>query len=200
MRILLIGAGGVGSAAAAIAARREFFDALVVADYDRREPSGLAGRGDPRIGATAVDASSAQAVDRSVPRARDHARAQRGRSAIRDADLRWRIRGRGRLSRHGDVTVAGAPGTAVPGVRSQARRRAVRCCRPVGASRAAGPGRHRSGAGTLRCVRPLRRRRPLHRRSTRSACATAPTSSSTATTSRRLSRSGPRSRSASTRR
>ena len=34
MRILVIGAGGVGDAFARIAARREFFEALVVADYD----------------------------------------------------------------------------------------------------------------------------------------------------------------------
>ena len=34
MRILLVGAGGVGSAFAAIAARREFFEVIVVADYD----------------------------------------------------------------------------------------------------------------------------------------------------------------------
>ena len=34
MRILLIGAGGVGSAIAAIAARRDFFEAMVVADHD----------------------------------------------------------------------------------------------------------------------------------------------------------------------
>ena len=34
MRILLVGAGGVGAAFAAIAARRDFFETIVVADYD----------------------------------------------------------------------------------------------------------------------------------------------------------------------
>ena len=34
MRILLVGAGGVGAAFAAIAARRDFYETLVVADYD----------------------------------------------------------------------------------------------------------------------------------------------------------------------
>ena len=34
MRVLLVGAGGVGSAAVAIAARRDFFEHFVVADYD----------------------------------------------------------------------------------------------------------------------------------------------------------------------
>ncbi len=35
MRILLVGAGGVGDAIAKIAARRDFFDSLVVSDYDQ---------------------------------------------------------------------------------------------------------------------------------------------------------------------
>ncbi|HEX4058687.1 MAG TPA: saccharopine dehydrogenase C-terminal domain-containing protein [Galbitalea sp.] len=35
MRILLVGAGGVGDAIAKIAARRDFFEALVVSDYDQ---------------------------------------------------------------------------------------------------------------------------------------------------------------------
>ena len=34
MRIVLVGAGGVGDAFAKIAARRSFFERLVVADYD----------------------------------------------------------------------------------------------------------------------------------------------------------------------
>ena len=34
MRILLVGAGGVGNAIAKIAARRDFFELMVVSDYD----------------------------------------------------------------------------------------------------------------------------------------------------------------------
>ena len=34
MKILLVGAGGVGGAFAAIAARRDFFEQIVIADYD----------------------------------------------------------------------------------------------------------------------------------------------------------------------
>ena len=34
MRVLLVGSGGVGSAFTAIAARRDFFERCVVADYD----------------------------------------------------------------------------------------------------------------------------------------------------------------------
>ncbi|MEU8000219.1 saccharopine dehydrogenase C-terminal domain-containing protein [Catellatospora sp. NPDC049111] len=59
MRILLVGAGGVGSAAAAIAARRDFFQLMVVADYSleraRRAVSGL----DDRFVAARLDASRA---------------------------------------------------------------------------------------------------------------------------------------------
>lgn len=63
MRILLVGAGGVGGAIVPIAARRDFFEHLVVADYDadraRRVVDGVA---DPRFSATRVDASSADEV------------------------------------------------------------------------------------------------------------------------------------------
>jgi saccharopine dehydrogenase-like NADP-dependent oxidoreductase len=62
--VLLVGAGGVGSAAVGIAARRDFFEAVVVADYDlgRAERAVAAQAGDARFVAAAVDASSAEAV------------------------------------------------------------------------------------------------------------------------------------------
>ena len=69
MRVLMIGAGGVGSAAVAIAARRDFFDALIVADFDPRKAQRAIDavattRGaDPRISAAQLDASSAGAVE-----------------------------------------------------------------------------------------------------------------------------------------
>jgi len=63
MRVLLVGAGGVGSAAAAIAARRDFFEAIVVADYDLdRANRAVAAVRDPRFTGTRVDASDAEAV------------------------------------------------------------------------------------------------------------------------------------------
>jgi saccharopine dehydrogenase (NAD+, L-lysine forming) len=63
MRILLIGAGGVGAAATGIAVRRDFFDHFVVADYDpARASAAVAAVGDPRFRAAQVDASSTQAV------------------------------------------------------------------------------------------------------------------------------------------
>jgi saccharopine dehydrogenase-like NADP-dependent oxidoreductase len=63
MRVLVVGSGGVGSAAAGIAARRDFFSRFVVADYDlsraRRTVESVA---DDRFVAAQVDASSAGAV------------------------------------------------------------------------------------------------------------------------------------------
>src|SRR5664279_5411990 len=63
MRILVVGAGGVGSAVAPIAARREFFERCVVADYDvTRAERTVAKVDDPRFVAARVDASSSDAV------------------------------------------------------------------------------------------------------------------------------------------
>ena len=60
MRILLIGAGGVGSAVVPIAARRQFFDAMVVADYDAAKAErAIAQVDDNRFSAAQVDASDA---------------------------------------------------------------------------------------------------------------------------------------------
>ncbi len=65
MRILAVGAGGVGSAAAMIAARRDFFDLFVLADYDLARASRAAGSAsDPRFVAAQVDASDAAAVEK----------------------------------------------------------------------------------------------------------------------------------------
>ncbi|RQX09155.1 ATP-binding protein [Micromonospora ureilytica] len=62
MRVLLVGAGGVGSAAVAIAARRTFFETMVVADHDPvRAERAVAAHGD-RFVAAQVDASSVDAV------------------------------------------------------------------------------------------------------------------------------------------
>ncbi|MGZ5370618.1 saccharopine dehydrogenase family protein [Aeromicrobium sp.] len=64
MRILLIGAGGVGSAFAAIAARRDFFESVVVADYVLASAEKtVASLGDPRFTAAQIDASSADQVE-----------------------------------------------------------------------------------------------------------------------------------------
>src|SRR5512143_717091 len=67
MRILVIGAGGVGSAVVPIATRRDFFEHLVVADYDEARAQRVAARAaDPRVSAARVDASSAHAVAAAI--------------------------------------------------------------------------------------------------------------------------------------
>ncbi|MGW1881594.1 saccharopine dehydrogenase family protein [Streptomyces sp. NPDC001970] len=83
MRILLVGAGGVGTAVTRIAARRGFFEHMVVADYDesRAEAAvaalaapGTAGAGAPRqegrFAAVRVDASDESAVTELLVRER----------------------------------------------------------------------------------------------------------------------------------
>jgi saccharopine dehydrogenase-like NADP-dependent oxidoreductase len=65
MRILLVGAGGVGTAVTRIAARRDFFEHMVVADYDpARAEAAVAALGDAggRFSAARVDASDRAAV------------------------------------------------------------------------------------------------------------------------------------------
>ena len=69
MRILLVGAGGVGAAFAAIAARRDFFETVVVADYNAASAE-KAAAADPRFTAAQIDASSADSV---AALCRDHA-------------------------------------------------------------------------------------------------------------------------------
>ena len=63
MRILIVGAGGVGSSAALIAARRSFFEHCVVADYDLARAEVVVQRvADPRFVAARLDASDTGAV------------------------------------------------------------------------------------------------------------------------------------------
>src|SRR5215510_7909309 len=61
MRILLVGAGGVGSAFAAIAARRDFFETIVIADYDEARAT-KAAEDDPRFVGARIDASDEGSV------------------------------------------------------------------------------------------------------------------------------------------
>jgi saccharopine dehydrogenase (NAD+, L-lysine-forming) len=63
MRILLVGAGGVGGAITTIMARRAFAEAVVVADHDvSRAEKAVAAVGDARFTAARVDASDEAAV------------------------------------------------------------------------------------------------------------------------------------------
>ncbi|MDO3635530.1 saccharopine dehydrogenase family protein [Mycolicibacterium arseniciresistens] len=63
MRILLVGAGGVGAAFCSIAVRRDFFEQVVVCDYNEASAQrAVASVGDQRFSAAQVDATSADAV------------------------------------------------------------------------------------------------------------------------------------------
>jgi saccharopine dehydrogenase (NAD+, L-lysine-forming) len=67
MRLLILGAGGVGSAAALIAARRTFPTHVVVADYDlARAEAAVAKVADRRFVAARIDASDQAAIEGSL--------------------------------------------------------------------------------------------------------------------------------------
>jgi saccharopine dehydrogenase-like NADP-dependent oxidoreductase len=71
MRALILGAGGVGSAAALIAARRTFLEHVVVADYDLgRAERAAAATGDARFDAARLDASDQAAIEELVAKRR----------------------------------------------------------------------------------------------------------------------------------
>lgn len=64
MRLLILGSGGVGSAAALIAARRPFLSHVVLADYDpSRAERAAAATGDERFVSAQVDASDQSAIE-----------------------------------------------------------------------------------------------------------------------------------------
>ena len=63
MRVLVIGAGGVGAAVAAVAKRRDFFERMIFADVDEgRARTAVEREGEPRFSAAGVDASDAASV------------------------------------------------------------------------------------------------------------------------------------------
>ena len=67
MKILVVGAGGVGAAFAAIASRRSFFEQLVLADIDVSRAQRTVDRlGDPRVTAISLDASDATSVASAI--------------------------------------------------------------------------------------------------------------------------------------
>jgi saccharopine dehydrogenase (NAD+, L-lysine-forming) len=71
MRILIVGAGGVGSAALPILARRRFFEHVTAADYDLDRARRAVDRlGDDRFSSARVDASDARAVEALAREAR----------------------------------------------------------------------------------------------------------------------------------
>jgi saccharopine dehydrogenase (NAD+, L-lysine forming) len=83
VRVLVVGTGGVGSAVAPIAARRDFFERIVFSDLDPARPQALVDRiGDDRFGAAQLDASDAGAIA-------ELARAERCDAILNAADPRF---------------------------------------------------------------------------------------------------------------
>jgi saccharopine dehydrogenase (NAD+, L-lysine forming) len=83
VRVLVVGTGGVGSAVAPIAARRDFFERIVFSDLDLGRPKALVDRlGDERFGAAQLDASDAAAIA-------ELARAERCDAILNAADPRF---------------------------------------------------------------------------------------------------------------
>ena len=67
MRVLILGAGGVGSAAVRIAARRPFLERVLVADYDLdRAERAVAAAGNDRFEAARLDASDQAAIEAAL--------------------------------------------------------------------------------------------------------------------------------------
>ena len=63
MKVLVVGTGGVGAAAAAVAQKRDFFERMTFADLDPARPQALVDRlGDERFAAAQVDASDQASV------------------------------------------------------------------------------------------------------------------------------------------
>jgi saccharopine dehydrogenase (NAD+, L-lysine forming) len=81
VRILVIGAGGVGAAVATVARRRDFFERMVFADLDASRAQAAAGD-DERMAGVAVDASDAVAVA-------ELARAERADAVLNAVDPRF---------------------------------------------------------------------------------------------------------------
>ena len=199
---LVVGTGGVGSAFAAIAQRRSFFERIVLVGPRSRSRPGRrrpARRARPlrlRAGSTRRARTRSSTL---IARREGRRRAERDRPALQPADLRRLPSGPRDVPRHGGDALRAAPRAPVLRDARQARRLPVRAGRELAAG---GPARarrdrHRAGRGRrLRAPRGrralLRDRRGRHPRRRR-------TSSSRATTSPRPSRSGRRSRSASTR-
>jgi saccharopine dehydrogenase (NAD+, L-lysine forming) len=80
VRILLVGAGGVGGAAAAIAVRRDFVECLIVADYDLDRARAVVERlDDTRLRAVRLDATDEASVTAALA---EHGAAKPGRTAL----------------------------------------------------------------------------------------------------------------------
>jgi saccharopine dehydrogenase-like NADP-dependent oxidoreductase len=83
VRVICIGAGGVGAAVASVAARRGFLERMVLADVDAGRAQAAVDRvDDPRFAAVAVDASDPAALEKL-------ARAERADAVLNAVDPRF---------------------------------------------------------------------------------------------------------------
>jgi len=82
VRVLVVGAGGVGAAAAAVAARRGFFERFVLADIDAARAERAAAPLGARGGSAQLDASDARAIA-------DLARSERADAVLNACDPRF---------------------------------------------------------------------------------------------------------------
>ena len=174
VRVVVVGAGGVGSAFVTIASRRDAIEHIVVADIDLRRaeraastaggnrtaPTGHGDHGRRHLGGVGRRARPGE------PRRR---RPQRLRATVQPGDLRGRLRRRRALPRHGDAPVGPPPRAAVQRRRRAPRRGAARRFGGLGGAWPAGHRRDGRRARVLRRRGPLRQRPPLlaHRRDRR---------------------------------
>ena len=201
MRILVIGAGGVGSAVVPIAVRRAFFERMVVADYDADRAERAVARSPATTGSSPP--GSTPRSPRTSPRCAASTRSPTSSTrSIRASSCRS---SRARFAAGADyldmAMSLSRPDPDAPHERTGVKlgdEQFARADAWAAAGRLAlvGIGVEPGLSDVFARYAPT----TCSARSTRSASATAPTSSSTATTSRRRSRSGRRSRSASTRR
>ena len=199
MRILVVGAGGVGSSVVPIAARRDFFEHIVVADYDPAR----AERTVARLG------GDARFIGRPGRRLEAPTTSPRSRREHRITHVLNAVDPRFVMPIFDGAFAAGADyldmAMSLSHPHPERAPRANRASssgtssspgpmpgRPPGGSPSSGIGVEPGSRTSSLDTRPI----TCSARSTRSASGTARTSSSTATTSRRRSRSGRRSRSA----
>ena len=196
MRVLVVGAGGVGSAIAIAANTSDGLDRVVVTDLDLDRAKRAVERLDAdRFAARALDASDAGAIAELaraeqidvIVNACDPRLNPPIFAAAFDAGCHYIDMAMTLSEPHPDRPYE-LPGRMLGEEQMAASDR----WRERGLLALVGMGVEPGLSDVFASTRPI----TSSRRSTRSACATAPTSWSRATTSRRRSRSGPRSRSA----
>ena len=175
MRILVVGAGGVGAAVAADRAAPR----LLRADRrsptsTRRAPQAVVDRlGDDRFAAAQRRRLRRGGDRRARSRERRRRDPERVRPALQPADLRGRVRRRLHLPRHGDDALEPHP-SALRGAGVMLGDAQFAAARALGGARAcsrsSGSASSRGSPTSSRATRPT----TSSRRSTRSACATAP--------------------------